>query len=156
MLPPFQTVYDAHRDVVWRFALSVVGPQDAPDVFQETWLAALRAYPDLRNADNLRGWLLTIAQHKAVDEHRSRSRRPAPAADLPDLRDDQSGDTTGPDQSLWHAVRTLPPKQRAAIAHRFVADLRYADVAAAMGTTPAAARRSVHEALQKLRTTWTP
>jgi RNA polymerase sigma factor (sigma-70 family) len=153
VLPPFQTVYDAHRGVVWRFVVSVVGRQEAPDVFQETWLAALRAYPELRSTENLRGWLLTIAQRKGVDEHRSRSRRPEPAADLPDAG--TAGDSPH-DDALWEAVRRLPPKQRAALAHRFVADLPYADVGAVMGTTSEAARRNVHEGLQKLRATWTP
>lgn len=151
MLPPFQSVYDDHRDVVWRFAVSVVGPQEAADVFQETWLAALRAYPGLSTADNLRGWLLTIAHRKGIDEHRARVRRPVVGAAVPDHAADTAGE---PDDELWTAVRSLPTKQRAALAHRFVADLSYADVAAAMGISADAARRNVHEGLRKLRTTW--
>ena len=45
----------------------------------------------------------------------------------------------------------LPDKQRAAVALRFAADLRYREVAAAMETTEEAARRNVHEGLRKLR-----
>ncbi len=47
-VPPFQGFLDAHRATVYRFLMVAVGPQDADDVFQETFLAALRAYPDLR------------------------------------------------------------------------------------------------------------
>ncbi|HVE63797.1 MAG TPA: sigma-70 family RNA polymerase sigma factor [Mycobacteriales bacterium] len=156
-LPPFQAVYDAHRDVVWRFIVSVVGRADADDVFQETWLAALRAYADLRDVDRLRAWVMTIAHRKAIDEHRDRARRPTPA---PTIGDDVPGDS-GPDaydgdDPLWQQVRALPAKQRAAVAHRFVADLSYADIGAAMNTTPDAARRNVHEAITKLRSTWSP
>ena len=150
-LPPFQLLYDEHRDRVWRFVVSLVGRADADDVFQETWLAALRSYPTLRDASNLRSWVLTIAASKATDEHRARTRRPDPTPDLPD------GVAVVPDiadDSLWADVRELPPKQRTALAHRFIGDLAYADIAVAMGTTPAAARRNVHEALTKLRTTW--
>jgi DNA-directed RNA polymerase specialized sigma24 family protein len=53
---------------------------------------------------------------------------------------------------LWVHVRALPPKQRTAVALRTVADLPYADVARIMGTSEEAARRNVHEALQRLRT----
>jgi len=157
-LPPFQAVYDAHRDVVWRFVVSLVGRGEAEDVFQEAWLAALRAYPDVRDAARLRAWVMTIAHHKAIDEHRDRGRRPTPAPALPDeivepvpVAHDGDGD-----DGLWQQVRALPPKQRAAVAHRFVADLSYADIGAAMNTTPEAARRNVHEAITKLRSTWSP
>ena len=149
-LPPFQALYDEHRDRVWRFVVSLVGRADADDVFQETWLAALRSYPTLRDASNLRSWVLTIAASKATDEHRSRARRPAPVDAVPDIA---SAAATTHDDGLWAQVRELPPKQRTALAHRFVGDLAYDDIAAVMGTSPAAARRNVHEALTKLRST---
>ena len=59
-----------------------VGRGDAEDCFQETFLAALRAYPKLRDGGNLRGWLLTIAHRKAIDHHRARGRRPVPVAEV--------------------------------------------------------------------------
>ena len=55
------------------------------------------------------------------------------------------------DSSLWGRVRALPPRQREAVALRYVADLDHAGVAAAMGTTPAATRRLVSDALAALR-----
>ena len=54
-LPPFQAVFEAQRTDVYRFLVATAGPVDADDCFQETWIAALRAYPRLRRADNLRG-----------------------------------------------------------------------------------------------------
>ena len=55
------------------------------------------------------------------------------------------------DSYLWERVRSLPPRQREAIALRYVADLDHAGVAAAMGTTSAATRRLVSDALAALR-----
>ena len=75
-LPPFQTVLEEYREDVLRFVIATVGRNEADDVFQETFLAALRAYPRLRRADNLRGWLLKIAHNKAIDAHRARQRAP--------------------------------------------------------------------------------
>ncbi len=59
-----------------------VGRGEAEDCFQETFLAALRAYPRLDDTSNLRGWLLTIAHRKAIDHHRANGRRPMPVAEV--------------------------------------------------------------------------
>ncbi|MGH2900912.1 MAG: RNA polymerase sigma factor, partial [Solirubrobacteraceae bacterium] len=80
-LPPFQRVLDAHRDDVLRHLIAMLGRHDADDAFQETFLAALRAYPRLTSDRNLRGWLLTIAHNKALDVHRARRRTPVPVAE---------------------------------------------------------------------------
>jgi hypothetical protein len=86
VLPPFQTLVDAHWRDVARVAAALAGPDDAEDAAQRAWVSALRAYPSLTSARNLRGWLLTIAANAAMDGHRSRARRPVPVAELPDRR----------------------------------------------------------------------
>jgi RNA polymerase sigma factor (sigma-70 family) len=150
-LPPFQELLDAHGRDVYRFVRAIVGHDDADDTYQETWIAALRAYPRLRDASNLRGWVFTVAHRKALDRLRARRRTPIPVAELPET--DGGGSAPGPaDEALWALVRSLPDKQRTAVALRFVADAAYADVAAVMGTSEDAARRNVHEALKRLRT----
>ena len=133
-----------------RFLVASVGPVDADDCYQETWLAALRAYPRLRDASNLRAWILTVAHRKAIDHVRARNRRATPLAELPET----PVPATLPDgvSEIWAHVRTLPPKQRTAITLRTVADLAYGDIAKVMSTSEEAARRNVHEALQRLRT----
>ena len=84
--PPFQRFLDEQRDPVWRFLVAAVGRDAADDCFQETFLAAMNAYPKLRDASNLRSWALTIASRKAIDHHRSASRRAIPQGDdLPDV-----------------------------------------------------------------------
>jgi RNA polymerase sigma factor (sigma-70 family) len=157
-LPPFQTLLDAHAGDVHRFLVASVGRADADDLYQETWLAALRAYPQLRRADNLRGWLLTIAHRKVIDHVRARARRAVPVAEI----EAASGAAAGrapdraaapglPDDELWAAVAALPVKQRAAIALRFVADCGYEEIGSMMQTSEAAARRNVHAGLTRLR-----
>ncbi|MEX2196677.1 MAG: RNA polymerase sigma factor [Thermoleophilaceae bacterium] len=148
-LPPFQAILDAHRDDVYRFLLSTVGPADADDCFQETFLSALRAYPRLRHGENLRGWLLTIAHRKGMDAHRARARRPVPVDELPEPAAPAAEADGMPE--LWSRVRDLPHKQRAAVAHRYVTDLSYREIAAVLDCSEEAARRSVHEGLKKLR-----
>ena len=150
-LPAFQAFFDRHRDLVYRFLLVSVGPDEAADCLQETFLAALRAYPRLQPGSHLRAWVLTIAHHKAIDAHRSRGRRPLPVELLPD---DPVAPPALPDPTLWKAVGALPPRQRAAIVLRFVSDLPYAHVAKVMGGTEAAARQNVRDGLGRLREEW--
>jgi RNA polymerase sigma factor (sigma-70 family) len=150
-LPPFQRFLDAHRDVVWRFLVSTVGRDDADDCFQETFVAALRAYPRLRADSNLRAWVLTIAHRKALDTHRARARRALPVADVAELDSAAATPADAPDEALWQAVGALPARQRSAVVLRYVADLPHRDIATAIGCSEDAARRSLHEGLVKLR-----
>jgi RNA polymerase sigma factor (sigma-70 family) len=154
VLRPFEEVVERHAADVWRFSASQVGREGADDVFQETMLAALAAYPTLRDPGAVRAWLLQIAARKALDAFRARARAPRPVADVADVAADTataSADPPPPDEELWSRVRALPEKQRQAVALRFLLDLEYADVGAAMQTSPEAARRSVFEALRSLR-----
>jgi RNA polymerase sigma factor (sigma-70 family) len=147
-LPPFQRLLDAHAGEVHRFLVASVGRQEADDCFQETFLAALRAYPVVRDGRNLKGWLFTIAHRKALDAHRKRGRSATPVADLPD---DGVLDAPPPDAELWQRVDALPPRQRAAVALRYACDLSYAEIASLDGGSEEAARRNVHEGLRTLR-----
>lgn len=146
-LPPFQILLDDHAAEVMAVLRGAVGRTDADDCFQETFLAALRAYPRLDDASNLRGWLLTIAHRKAIDHHRTNGRRPVPVEEVAEVavRDPE------PDGEIWAAVGALPPKQRAAVSLRYACDLPHAEIAAALGCSPEAARRSLHEGLKRLR-----
>jgi RNA polymerase sigma factor (sigma-70 family) len=156
-LPPFQRFLDAEREVVWRFLLSSVGSGEAEDCFQETFIAALRAYPRLRPNSNLRAWVLTIAQRKALDAHRARGRHALPVGD-PAGGGTRNGSAPSAseqalahDQALWQAVGELPERQRSAVALRFLADMPHREIAAAIGCSEEAARSSLREGLSKLR-----
>ena len=136
---------------MWRFLVASVGRAEAEDCFQETFVSALRAYGQLRSAENLRGWVLTIANRKALDCHRARARRAVPVAD-PAAIDGRSEPSRPPaDEAMWDAVRELPDRQRSAVVLRYVADLPHREIAAAIGCSEEAARRSLHEGLTKLR-----
>lgn len=153
-LPPFQHLVDAHWRDVARLAHALAGPADGDDVAQQAWTQALAAYPALRDGRNLRGWLLTVTTRCATDVHRGRQRRAVPLAELPE---DGAGSIPAADAdavldgALWRGVRALPERQRTALALRYVADLDHAAIARALGTTPAASRRLVSDALATLR-----
>lgn len=149
MPPPFQVLLDEYAGEVMAVLRGAVGRDGAEDCFQETFLAALRAYPHLEGTGNLRGWLLTIAHRKAIDHHRARGRGPVPVAEVAEVAVEDG--ISEPDEALWAAVGALPPKQRAAVALRYGSDLPHGEIAVALGCSPEAARRSLHEGLKRLR-----
>lgn len=139
---------DEHRDDVWRFLAAVAGPQDADDCFQETFIAALRSYPKLQDAENLKSWVMTIAFRKAIDSHRAKRRGPVPVDGVPEIA---GAAHEGPDEELWGAVRSLPPMQRAAVAYRYVSDLPYKQIGEALSCSEDSARQNVRVGLRRLR-----
>jgi len=156
-LPPFEVFLEANRAVVYRYLVAAVGSVDADDVFQETFLAALRAYPRCTEPDRLDRWVLRIASRKAIDHHRGAARRPVPVAAPPDLTAadaDPAGDGLGP---AARAVRDLPSRQRDAVAYRHILGLSVAETASLMGTTEEAVRANAYQGIRKLkeRATWT-
>jgi RNA polymerase sigma factor (sigma-70 family) len=146
-LPPFQVLLEEHRGDVYRFLVATAGAGEADDAFQETWIAALRAYPRLRSADNLRAWLFRIAQNKSIDAHRARGRRAVPVAALPERPTPEPEK----DPELWARLRELPAKQRTAVFCRSVLGMPYEELATLLESSEDAARRNVHEGLKRLK-----
>jgi RNA polymerase sigma factor (sigma-70 family) len=146
---PFEDIVTEHGSVVMRVCCALVGPSDADDAWSETFLAALRSYPELRPDSNIRGWLVTIAHNKSVDAIRTRSRSPRPTADVPETH--VHDDADGLDDDVRDDLTALPPKQRRAVIYRHLAGLSYAEIGELLDSNEAAARRSVADGLAKLR-----
>jgi DNA-directed RNA polymerase specialized sigma24 family protein len=149
---PFDVVVERHGPAVLRLCVARLGPDRGEDCFQETLLSALRGYDGLRDPEAVAGWLFAIARHRIADAARAAGRSPVPAGDaLGDALDPWHDPP--PASGVWARVAGLPPKQREAVGLRYLADLSHAEIAAAMGTSVEAARRSVFEGLRRLRET---
>ena len=146
---PFEAIVAAHGPVVLRVCRAVLGAADADDAWSETFLAALRAYPDLPGDANVEAWLVRIAHRKAIDVTRAAARRAVPVAYLPER---PSADSPGRrDLDLYASVAALPRKQREAVAYHHLAGLPYAEVAAITGGSAEAARKSASDGIARLR-----
>ncbi|MDT7591209.1 MAG: hypothetical protein QOC67_2931 [Pseudonocardiales bacterium] len=155
MVRPFEEIVAEHGPTVLRVCRAVVGPVDAEDAWSETFLAALRAYPELPADANVEAWLVTIAHRKAIDLTRARARRPTAVGDLPE----HPSSTERPedwDGDLWAALRDLPTKQRASVAYHYLAGLPYREIATITGGTEDAARRAAADGIKKLRAGYLP
>ncbi len=147
--PPFEAIVSQHGPMVLRVCRAVLGWADADDAWSETFLAALRAYPELPADANVEAWLVTIAHRKAIDVTRATARRAVPLADLPEH---PAADQAGPaDLDLRNALAALPRKQREAVAYHYLAGLPYQEVAAIIGGSTEAARRAASDGIAKLR-----
>ncbi len=147
---PFERVVTEQGGTVLRVCRVLLGSHDADDAWSETFLAALRAYPDLPENANVQAWLVTIAHRKAVDVLRARARHPVPVGGQPPERAGPDPQAAGGD-GLWQAVRALPDKQRQAVAYHYVAGLPYAEIARITGGTADAARRAAADGIRHLR-----
>ncbi len=153
MKPPFEKVVEQNGGAVLRVCRVILGAHDAEDAWSETFLAAMRAYPDLPDDANAEAWLVTIARRKAIDVLRARKRHPTPVGEIPEASGaaPSLGVPGTEDGDLWQAVAALPAKQRQAVAYHYVAGLAYAEIAEILGGTSDAARRAAADGVKNLR-----
>ncbi len=149
MKQPFEKTVAEHGPTVLRVCRAVLGPLDAEDAWSETFLAAMRAWPDLPDDANVEAWLVTVAHRKALDVHRAAKRNPLPVDEVPETP--AVPDHPAEDSGLWAAVRLLPPKQRQAVAYHYIVGLPYAEVAQILGGSVEAARRAAADGIKTLR-----
>jgi RNA polymerase sigma factor (sigma-70 family) len=147
---PFEDVVAEHGVTVLRVCRAVLGPVDADDAWSETFLSALRAYPDLPADANVESWLVTIAHRRAIDVARARQRRPIPTEAVPE-RAAVGADPAARDDGVWTALQQLPDKQRRAVAYHYIAGMPYSEIAELIGNSPDAARRAAADGIKTLR-----
>ncbi|RFA23547.1 RNA polymerase sigma factor [Subtercola boreus] len=158
---PFEKIVAAHGTTVLRVCRAVLGVHDADDAWSETFLSALKAYPELPPDANVEAWLVTIAHRKAIDVTRQRGRQPVAVGELPErvsvgssaLTGGAGDDSTDPHDrvALWQAVGALPDKQRQAVAYHYLGGLPFAEVAELLGGSVEAARRASSDGVKALR-----
>ena len=144
----FGQLLERHERELFAYALRLSGQRaDAEDLYQDTFLAAFRAWPPARRG-NERAWLYKIATNRAIDRERRAKRIVASVDDLA-LAAPERDDVTLVD--LAGAIETLPAGQRAAFVLRKVQGLSYAEVSHALECSEDAARSRVAEAMKKVK-----
>ena len=158
VIPDFDELVEKHSGeifaYVWRMLRDTV---DAEDCLQETFLRAFRSYGRVRAGTNYRAWLYKIATNAARSQWKRRKRNETYTIDLdPDLQADGMSVIDRVEQktllaAVTRAVEALPDQQRAALIMRKYQELSYAEIAAALECTEAAARANVYQAVKKLQ-----
>lgn len=148
-----------YAEIVYRFIYHQVGGvvEDAEDLTQETFLAALQSAHRFRGDSRLRTWLFRIAAHKIADHWRSRHRQP-PQVPLEDWHSTTGEEASPPtfleETELRDRVRagllTLPPHYRTALVLRYVEDMPVAEIARVMERSPKSVESILIRAKQML------
>src|SRR5205809_5587627 len=74
----FDEVVARHYDRLYRLGYTMAGPGAAADLVQETFLAALRSFPNFRGESQLSTWLISILRNQYSLFLRGRRKSPAP------------------------------------------------------------------------------
>jgi RNA polymerase sigma-70 factor (ECF subfamily) len=154
----FRVLYRDVQPRLLRYLRGLVGGNDADDVASETWLQASRDLERFRgDLDAFRGWVATIARHRALDHLRRQRRQPQIGGQVEELLDLPSGADTADaaleaistDTALAH-ISALPPDQAEAILLRVVIGLDAKRAGRVLDKRPGAVRTASHRGLNRL------
>ncbi|MGH7916519.1 MAG: RNA polymerase sigma factor [Candidatus Binataceae bacterium] len=153
--PPFEEAMRRHEREIMRFILRATHDrEEALDLFQETWLRAYRAYPQLDSANGLRPWLFRIASNLCLNRRRDRARH-ARVIEAGDGNEQTAADpASGGHDAVMHLralIERLPSRQREVLMMRKFGGLEYDEIATALGCSCESARAGVYLALKKLK-----
>jgi DNA-directed RNA polymerase specialized sigma24 family protein len=146
--PDFDTWYQEQHPLVLA-ALTVASrqPDVAAEATDEAFVRAYERWERVRRMDSPGGWLYRVA----LNDLRRRCRRQTIEREL--LRRHAAPLTVAPvapAPHVWDAVRSLPARQRTAVALRYILDLPEAEVARMMGVTRGSASASLAAARRRL------
>jgi RNA polymerase sigma-70 factor (ECF subfamily) len=155
----FGHLYERHVDAVARLvALRLPGADVVEDLTHEVFIKALHGLPGLREPDNFKAWLLSIARNSANNAWRRpeqeggaplSERLPAPQNDIGEA------ETRLGILALLARATDLTDAQRDVLALRFGAGLSAREVADLVGRSPEAVKQLQYRALLVLRSLMT-
>ncbi|HEU4474094.1 MAG TPA: sigma-70 family RNA polymerase sigma factor [Gemmatimonadales bacterium] len=145
-----------HAPAMGRFLYSSGASRDEiDDLVQETFFRAFRRLDGWRGEASFRSWLFAIASNALRDEYRRRKGRRMLSIEDRDMPDsaDPYADLAAAETAdrIRVGVAALPRLQREVFLLRTQQGAGYVDIAAALGTTPGAARVHYHHAVKRLK-----
>lgn len=146
LVPTFEVFFRANHARVVALAAAMVGRAAGEDLAQEAFARAHRDWATVVGYERPDAWVRRVVVNLAISAGR---RRRSEARAVERLAAGRAGAVDGPalprDDALWAAVRCLPPRQRAAVALRYVDDLSVAEIASAMGCAEGTAKALLHQ-----------
>ena len=156
-LAAFTEYAEARAATLFRTAYLMVGDhQLAEDLLQEALVKTLMAWPRLRDRDGLEAYSRRIIVTTLISWRRRRSFHERPMEVLPERPGSDPAIGVVTHDAVVAALRTVPPRQRAAIVLRYYQDLTEAQTAEAMGCSVGAVKSQVSAGLRRLRETLGP
>jgi RNA polymerase sigma-70 factor, ECF subfamily len=167
----FAILMDRYHSLLYRFVYHYLGEYDqACDVVQHVFLQLYISLPKLLTGDQLKPWLLRVAQNSCRDELRKRRRRRvtlfsalewqaeedeiSPLATLPDLHPlpDEVAEFNELQHRLMCAIQSLPTKFRSVVLLRYIHQYSFSEIGQVLEMPMTTAKTYYYRACSKLRT----
>src|SRR5437667_6860233 len=147
---------ERHARPLARFLAGAGAPEtDVDDLVQETFIRAFRSVDRFRGQCQFRTWLMTIGGNVLKDFGRRAARRKVVPLDegVRDAAGDPQAhaEASEAEALLAAGLKQLPRLQREVFLLRAQQGLEYEEIAAALATTPGAARVPYHHAVRTLK-----
>ena len=160
----FGELVTRHQQLVWMVCRQYVGPDDADEATQETFLKAWTKIGTYDGRAKLSTWLVRIGINTCVDMLRKRGRQGFQVDD----GDEDVGSVIGslPDRGsdperraiqrqavarLGEAEAALPKQQREIFRLRFYAEMALDEIAGALGVEVGTVKKQLHRAVHRVR-----
>jgi RNA polymerase sigma-70 factor, ECF subfamily len=163
-LAAFEQLVERHREIVFRVAARIVGPDDAEDISQDTFLRAFHRLDQYRGTASFRTWLLQITQNTALNALAWARRRPTDTASEPPEMADRDPirqpamelERRERQQRLEFKLTALRPEYRSLLVLRDLEGLSYEEIAEVLemplGSVKGRLHRARGELIELLRT----
>ncbi len=162
----FEDLARHEERALYRHALRIVGTTaDAEDIVQEALFSAWRSIASFQGL-SFRAWLFRIATNRALDQLRSRKRRPELPLDPPDDDDITWAEPVAPGPDLTQlagdrealaaveaALGALPAEQRTALLLRDVEGFAYEEIAVITSVEIGTVKSRIHRGRLAVRNT---
>lgn len=157
-LGAFERLVERHRGIVFRVAARIVGPEDAEDVSQDTFLRAFHRLGQYRGTASFRTWLLQITQNTALNALAWARRRPSePVAESPEMADRDPIRQPAMDlerrerqERLELKLSRLRPEYRSLLVLRDLEGLSYGEIAEVLEMPLGSVKGRLHRARGEL------
>jgi RNA polymerase sigma-70 factor (ECF subfamily) len=152
----FDEAVTLYRKDLYATAYRILGThEEADEAAQEAFLRAWRSMTRFRGDASLKTWLVRIVINvsKSILARKKEATPLSPEIELPDRSEgsEEKAIRRQTGERVRNAVRTLPPRQREVVWMKVFSELKYRDVAAAMGLSEGAVKAHLHQAVANLR-----
>lgn len=153
----FRQLVEAYQTQVYRLALRMCGESAADDVTQEAFLAAWRALPDFRGDCRFSTWLYRLTTNAGIDwlrrEKRYRSTDDVTELELPDDAPSlqEQAEQSETQSAVRRALSRLSEEHRQVLLLRYMQELDYGEIAAALDVSEGTVKSRINRAKSKLR-----
>jgi RNA polymerase sigma-70 factor, ECF subfamily len=153
-LSAFERLVERHRGIVFRTAARIVGPDEAEDVTQDTFLRAFHRLDQYRGSAAFRTWLLQIAQNAAFNTlARARRRATEPTSESDNVPDRDPVRQPASElerrerqQRLELKLELLRPEYRSLLVLRDLEGLSYTEIADVLNMPLGSVKGRLHRA----------